>query len=95
LCTQYNHYSLSIINYSLIKRFLILLIRLYQVMLSPYLGNNCRHAPSCSHYAIEAIREWGPIKGLWLGLRRISRCHPWGTAGYDPVPKKHDHQQKL
>jgi uncharacterized protein len=52
------------------------------------LGAHCRHAPSCSQYAIEAIREWGVIKGIWLGSKRIARCNPWGTSGYDPVPKK-------
>ncbi len=66
----------------------ILPIRLYQLMLSPLLGTHCRHTPSCSQYAIEAIAEWGPIKGIWLGLKRIARCHPWGTSGYDPVPKR-------
>jgi putative membrane protein insertion efficiency factor len=76
----------------LIKRFiegiLIGLIKLYQGAFSPYLGNHCRHVPTCSQYMIEAINEWGPLNGTWLGLKRISRCHPWGTHGYDPVPKK-------
>lgn len=71
-----------------LKSLLILPIRIYQVTLSPLLGQNCRHAPTCSKYAIEAIQIWGPFKGLWLGIKRISRCHPWGTSGYDPVPKK-------
>jgi uncharacterized protein len=63
-------------------------IRLYQWFLSPLLGQNCRHQPTCSHYAIQSIEEWGVFKGLWLGAKRISKCHPWGTFGYDPVPKK-------
>jgi putative membrane protein insertion efficiency factor len=67
---------------------LIKLVRLYQLTLSPFLGQNCRHYPTCSNYTIEAIREWGPIKGVWLGMKRILKCHPWGTSGYDPVPKK-------
>ncbi len=71
----------------LIKVF-ILPIRFYQWLISPLLGQNCRHEPTCSNYAIEAIKEWGIIKGTWLGLKRISSCHPWGTFGYDPVPKK-------
>ncbi|MBL7873543.1 MAG: membrane protein insertion efficiency factor YidD [Cyclobacteriaceae bacterium] len=70
------------------KRFFIFLIRMYQTILSPMLGAHCRHTPSCSQYAIEAILEWGAFKGLWLGMKRIGRCHPWGTSGYDPVPKK-------
>jgi len=70
------------------KKLFILPIRFYQVAISPYLGSNCRHTPTCSQYAIEAIREWGVIKGIWLGTKRIARCHPWGTHGYDPVPKK-------
>ncbi|MEM9389414.1 MAG: membrane protein insertion efficiency factor YidD [Bacteroidota bacterium] len=66
---------------------LILPIRIYQLTISPLLGSNCRHTPTCSAYTIEAINEWG-LKGLWMGIKRISRCHPWGTHGYDPVPKK-------
>lgn len=67
---------------------LTLLIRFYQLSISPLLGSNCRHTPTCSQYMLTAIREWGAGKGLWLGLKRIARCHPWGTSGYDPVPKK-------
>jgi len=70
------------------KRIFIFLIRVYQAVLSPMLGAHCRHSPSCSQYTIEAILEWGAFKGLWLGAKRIGRCHPWGTSGYDPVPKK-------
>lgn len=67
---------------------LIILVRFYQLALSPLLGRNCRYAPTCSQYTLEAIREWGPLKGSWMGMKRISRCHPWGSHGYDPVPKK-------
>ena len=70
------------------KKLFILPIKLYQWFISPLLGQNCRHAPTCSHYTIEAIQEWGVIKGGLLGIKRISKCHPWGTHGYDPVPKK-------
>ncbi len=68
-------------------------IRIYQIFLSPLLGTNkCRYQPTCSHYMIDAINEWGAIKGSWLGIKRIFRCHPWGGWGYDPVPKKeHNH----
>jgi hypothetical protein len=72
----------------LLKRIAILPIRFYQLAISPLLGNNCRHLPTCSQYTVEAIEEWGPVKGIWLGLKRISKCHPWGTSGIDPVPKK-------
>jgi putative membrane protein insertion efficiency factor len=61
-------------------------IRLYQWTISPLLGVNCRYAPSCAAYAIEAIETHGAPRGLWLALRRIARCHPWGGSGYDPVP---------
>ncbi len=63
-----------------------LLIRVYQLFLSPILGNNCRYTPSCSQYAMDAIETHGPLRGCWLALKRISRCHPWGNSGYDPVP---------
>lgn len=74
-----------------IKSLALTLIRFYQLAISPLLGSNCRHTPSCSVYTTEAIKEWGIIKGLGLGFKRISRCHPWGTSGYDPVPKKAEH----
>jgi len=64
------------------------LIRIYQWTISPLLGQNCRHSPTCSRYTYEAIEVHGIIKGIWLGLKRISKCHPWGTSGYDPVPPK-------
>lgn len=62
------------------------LIIVYRYVLSPILGANCRYEPSCSAYAQEAIATHGPLRGSWLALRRIVRCHPWGGAGYDPVP---------
>ena len=61
-------------------------IRLYQVAASPYLRGVCRHTPSCSEYASDAITKYGVARGVWLGVRRLSRCHPLGTSGYDPVP---------
>lgn len=66
----------------------IFLIRGYQVLLSPLLGNNCRFHPTCSEFAVEAIRTQGLARGLWLALCRIGRCHPWGGAGHDPVPPR-------
>ncbi|MBI1287771.1 MAG: membrane protein insertion efficiency factor YidD [Flavobacteriales bacterium] len=67
---------------------LILPIRFYKGAISPWLPATCRYTPTCSTYAMEAIQVWGPIKGLWLAIRRISSCHPWGGHGYDPVPKR-------
>lgn len=64
----------------------IILIKLYQVLLSPLLGNKCRFTPTCSHYGIEALKKYGLFKGSWLTIKRIARCHPWGGHGYDPVP---------
>jgi len=61
-------------------------IRLYQWLISPLLGPNCRFSPSCSHYAVAAIEQHGARRGGWLAVRRIMRCHPWGGSGYDPVP---------
>lgn len=66
----------------------ILLVRFYQLAISPWMGSNCRYQPTCSSYMIEALKEHGLLKGLWLGTKRIGRCHPWGGHGYDPVPKK-------
>ena len=70
-----------------IKQLLILPIKFYQAAISPMLGPSCRFQPTCSHYMVGAIEEWGPIKGLWLGIRRILKCHPWGPHGHDPVPQ--------
>jgi putative membrane protein insertion efficiency factor len=68
--------------------FLRATIRVYQWVLAPVLGANCRYAPSCSEYAHEAISVHGPLKGSWLALRRLAGCHPWGGSGYDPVPPR-------
>jgi putative membrane protein insertion efficiency factor len=66
----------------------ILPIRIYQVLISPISPATCRYSPTCSSYAIEAIKEWGIVKGWIMALKRILSCHPWGGKGYDPVPKK-------
>ncbi|MGM9688920.1 MAG: membrane protein insertion efficiency factor YidD [Alloprevotella sp.] len=68
------------------KKLLILPIRFYQLYVSPMLPPACRYTPTCSQYAIEAIQKHGALKGLWLAVRRLLRCHPWGGSGYDPVP---------
>lgn len=65
---------------------LILLVQFYRVCISPLKPPTCRFTPTCSTYALQAIRKHGPIKGAWLSLKRILRCHPWGGSGYDPVP---------
>lgn len=72
---------------SLASRPLILLVRLYQVTLGLVMGGHCRFHPSCSNYAIEALRVHGALRGSWLTLRRILRCHPFGGHGFDPVPE--------
>jgi uncharacterized protein len=71
---------------NLLQRFLMGVIRVYQLALSPYFGSQCRFTPTCSHYTHEAILRHGAFKGGWLGLKRISRCHPRHPGGYDPVP---------
>jgi putative membrane protein insertion efficiency factor len=65
---------------------LIALIRLYQLLISPGLPASCRFTPSCSQYTLDAVRRYGALKGAWLGVRRLVRCHPWHPGGYDPVP---------
>lgn len=65
---------------------LLLLIRFYQYGISPYTPSSCRYTPTCSQYAVEALRRHGLFKGSWLTIKRLSRCHPWGGSGYDPVP---------
>jgi putative membrane protein insertion efficiency factor len=64
----------------------ILLVKFYQLAIRPMLPNACRYTPSCSEYAMEAINKYGGIKGSYLGIKRILRCHPWGGHGHDPVP---------
>jgi uncharacterized protein len=69
----------------MLRKIFILPIRFYQYAISPFLPGACRYTPTCSQYSIEAIQKYGPLKGMWLGLKRIGRCHPWGGSGYDPV----------
>ncbi len=68
------------------KYIFIGIIRLYQYIISPLLPNSCRYYPTCSQYSIQALQKHGLMKGLWLSVKRISRCHPWHEGGYDPVP---------
>ncbi|MGI9258837.1 MAG: membrane protein insertion efficiency factor YidD [Gammaproteobacteria bacterium] len=67
-------------------RIVVGLIRGYQYLLSPWLGSSCRHLPTCSSYAVEAISQFGVARGTWLALKRVGRCHPWAAPTHDPVP---------
>ena len=69
-------------------RLLVAIISGYQRLVSPVLGQRCRFAPSCSTYAVEALREYGAVRGSWLALRRVARCQPFHRGGYDPVPAR-------
>lgn len=76
------------------RELVVLLLRVYQLTLSPLLGPVCRFAPSCSSYAVTAVRRYGVLQGGWLTTRRLLRCHPWNDGGWDPVPERgdrHDH----
>lgn len=70
----------------ILSQLLLLPIYFYRNCISPLLPPTCRYTPTCSQYAIEAIKKHGAIKGLWLTIKRVCRCHPWGGSGYDPVP---------
>ena len=72
----------------------IIIIKLYQIIISPVLGPNCRYMPTCSEYAIDTFKSYGLIKGLYLSIKRISKCHPWGGQGYDPLPIKNEENKK-
>ena len=74
---------MNIFTYLLIK-----LIKCYKFLISPILGNSCRYFPSCSEYSLEALKTYGLLKGLFLSLKRILSCHPWGSGGFDPVKKE-------
>ncbi|MBW6486263.1 MAG: membrane protein insertion efficiency factor YidD [Syntrophobacterales bacterium] len=66
-------------------KLLVILVRIYQIAISPLIGSNCRFYPTCSEYTITALQHYGPFKGMFMGIRRILRCNPWNPGGYDPV----------
>jgi putative membrane protein insertion efficiency factor len=70
----------------ILNSFFILLIRIYQGVISPYLSPSCRYTPSCSEYGIQALKKHGPFRGGWLTLKRFLSCNPWGGSGHDPIP---------
>ncbi|MFC5381261.1 membrane protein insertion efficiency factor YidD [Aquipuribacter nitratireducens] len=78
----------GVLLWHLPRELLVLVLRLYQLTLSPLLGPVCRFAPSCSSYAVTAVRRYGVLHGSWLTARRLGRCHPWNPGGWDPVPQR-------
>ena len=72
------------------RQILIGFIKVYRLVLSPFIGQHCRFTPTCSEYAMQAIDEHGSVRGSWLAIRRLSRCHPFHAGGWDPVPQKED-----
>ena len=72
-----------------ISKLIIALIRAYRLVLSPWLGQQCRFHPTCSQYALQAVEQHGPYRGSWLAIKRLASCHPWHTGGIDPVPESH------
>jgi putative membrane protein insertion efficiency factor len=78
----------GVIVWHLPRNLVILLLRVYQLTLSPLLGPVCRFAPSCSSYSVTAVRRYGVLHGGWLTVRRLLRCHPWNDGGWDPVPER-------
>lgn len=67
-------------------RILLFFIKAYQYLISPMLGPSCRYTPTCSEYAVLALKKYGALKGFWLSMKRVGRCHPWHDGGYDPLP---------
>ena len=68
----------------------VLILRIYRAVISPVYGDVCRYYPSCSSFALQAIQQYGVVRGSWMGIRRIARCHPWAAGGVDDVPQRSD-----
>ena len=87
VCAEKDRGSIKIMKLisNLLKKILVLLVRFYQICISPLLPRTCRFYPTCSTYFIQALEKYGPFKGTYLGIRRIMRCHPWNEGGYDPL----------
>ena len=77
-----------------VRKLVIASIKMYQILVSTWRSPSCRFSPSCSQYTLEAVERFGVRSGLWLGFKRISRCHPWGEYGYDPVPEVRKKENK-
>ena len=75
-------------NKNIIINFVIFFIKIYQFLISPLIGSNCRYLPTCSEYAIQALKEHGFFKGIFFSINRIRKCHPFGGNGFDPIPQK-------
>jgi putative membrane protein insertion efficiency factor len=80
---------------SVFSKTIIVLIKAYRLVLSPWLGQQCRFHPTCSQYALEAVEQHGPYRGSWLSIKRLASCHPWHVGGIDPVPESHSHSHNL
>jgi len=76
----------------IISAILVFLIKAYRLVLSPWLGQQCRFHPTCSQYALDALEQHGPYRGCWLTIKRLASCHPWHEGGIDPVPESHTHK---
>lgn len=85
---KYNAMKALRFSHRLLVLYVLMMVRAYQVMLSPLLIGSCKFYPTCSDYFIQAVREWGILRGGWLGVRRLLRCHPFGPGGLDPVPNR-------
>jgi putative membrane protein insertion efficiency factor len=72
----------------LAEHFVVAMVCGYRVVLAPLLVGHCKFVPTCSEYMIQAVHEWGPLRGVWIGLKRLTRCHPWGPGGIDPVSRR-------